>query len=245
MNSSKVISKVKKLLRLANGTDFEDEAFVAMLKAQEMLLDTGLTMAEIGDIDDDEPVKRVDRKEVDDGCRSLRRWKIQVSKPICDNFRVTLLIQPYPGWNGKKGCNRLLLLGLEQDVEVCKEVLLFAFGAFNRCFKRFLNGWKAERGVAKVERRVSEALRNDYLHGFVGGLRQKFQEQVEAKALVLTQDAMVKRELDKMNLGKELRFRYTRMHDPDAYRNGFEDGKRLDHSDIRSRGGEQRSITGQ
>jgi len=241
---SQTVTKVKKLLRLADGTPYEEEAFAALLKAQEILLGAGLTMEEVGDLDDEEDEERVVQETLEDGMKSASTWKLMITRPICENFRVTPCVRT-DDYGGSRMGSKFVLIGLETDVAVCKETLMFAFGAFTTCFHRFLTKWKKEstRG-RKGSRGLTMRIRNDYLGGFVSGLENKFREQVESKALVLTQNAMVIDYVNDLKMTNGVKRKLTAFGDETAYSQGYRDGKSLDHTDLRSREGVRREIEG-
>ena len=241
---SQTINKVKKLLRLADGTPYEEEAFSALLKAQEILLGAGLTMGEGGDLDDEEDEERVVQETLEDGMKSASTWKLLITQPICENFRVTPCVRA-DDYGGSRMGSKLVLIGLETDVEVCKETLMFAFGAFTECFRRFLTKWKKESSRGrKGSRSLTMRIRNDYLKGFVSGLENRFREQVESKALVLTQDALVINYVNNLKTTNGAKRTLASFGDETAYSQGYRDGKSLDHTDLRSEGGVRKEIEG-
>ena len=245
MSKSQAAQKAKKLLRLADGTPYEEEAFAALLKAQEVLLGAGLTMGEIGDIDDDGDGRMVVQETLEDGMKNASTWKLMIAKPICNNFRVTGCVRT-GDYGGSRRGSKLVLIGLETDVEVCMEALVFAFGAFTKCFRIFLTKRKEEESKwgREVSRGLTRRMRNDYLKGFVSGLTTKFREQVESKALVLTQSDLVIDYINDLEMTGSTKRVLTSLGDDAAYAQGYRDGKSIDHTNVRSEGGVRREIWG-
>lgn len=245
MSKSQAAQKAKKLLRLADGTPYEEEAFAALLKAQEVLLGAGLTMGEIGDIDDDGDGRMVVQETLEDGRKNASTWKLMIAKPICSNFRVTACVRT-GDYGGSRRGSKLVLIGLETDVEVCMEALMFAFRAFTKCFRLFLAKRKKEESKwgREVSRGLTRRMRNDYLKGFVSGLTTKFSEQVESKALVLAQSDLVIDYINDLETTGGTKRTLTSLGDDAAYAQGYRDGKSLDHTNVRSEGGVRREIPG-
>jgi len=79
----------------------------------------------------------------------------------------------------------------------------------------------------KSQYSTSKGLKNDYLIGFLSGLKDKFKEQVASKgyALVLVKDALVIREVDKKHLRKGASSRVVMDHSSDARDTGYRDGR--------------------
>ena len=233
MTKEGIINKVKKLLALSNGTCYEEEAQSAMLKAQEILLKEGLTMSQVDMAsDNDGPV--VITKTVAEKTSIAPEWKFDIGGPICKNFRVTLIKQRSYSQRGRS-VNHLLLVGLEEDVLVCEVVLEFAFKSFEKTFKIFADDYYYTSGRPRSTR-MTVALKNDYTRGYANGLRTKFREQVESKALVLVQNGLVKQYMkDEMNLGRPgEKYRHLSAGSQEAFGQGVRDGKSLDHSNVRS-----------
>ena len=234
---------MKKLLRLADGTPYEEEAFAALLKAQEVLLGAGLTMEEIGDINEDEDGKRVVQETLEDGMKNASTWKLMIAKPVCHNFRVTACVRT-GDYGGSRRGSKLILIGLETDVEVCMEALVFAFRAFTKCFHVFLAKRKKEESKwgREASRGLTMRMRNDYLKGFVSGLTTKFREQVESKALVLAQSELVMDYINDLEMTGGTKRTLVSLGDDAAYAQGYRDGKSLDHTNVRAKGCKPREI---
>ena len=219
MSREKIVDKIKKLLALGQGKANQAESELAMLKAQELLLNYGLTLKEVSD--SDEPYeKEVSKSRVKKSTRGFPGWKIRIALVICPNFRVSLVLQK--GWHGQKD---LILIGLKEDVEVCQEVLPFAFTIFNECFHTFLKKWKDEHLLINESRSISLRVRNDYVEGFVSGLADKFRKQVKEKALIIVQDALVEKALRSSVSGSSTVSGGIGFGDRGAYVQGYQDSE--------------------
>lgn len=227
MSREKIIERIKKVLALGKGTNFEEEAEAAMLKAQEILLSHNLSMDDV-ELSEDKIEKEVIHDKLDQDTTGVPAWKIFIAHVIAKNFRVTTVTQS--GWYGRRN---LVLIGLKQDVQVCKSVIMFAYQVFERLFVEYLNARKIIFKIGYGDNREwtrtkSFEMRNDYLDGFVSGLSAKFRKQVQEKALVLVQDALVVQDLEKMKFKTRMFQGGIRSFDRLAYEKGYEDSKMIE-----------------
>ncbi len=209
MTREDVLSKVKKLLAVAEGSNFEQEAQNAMLKAQEFMLKHGITTE---DIDFQEGKKEVTDESIAETGRMPWYWK-SLMTILGDNFRC----KPYT-YKGK--ISRACFIGLKEDVRLVKEVFNYAVNVVETCSKKYTEKYK------KPGFNVS-GIKNDYIQGFIRGLKDKFAEQVESKgfALMLVKDDAVMEVIEKKKLRKGQGSRITRSYNDDARSAGYQQGR--------------------
>ena len=215
-----VIAKIEKLLALAGNNPSEAEAQAAMLKAQKLMAEHNLDMAQFQD-------KSQEKKEaITEYFRGYHNtnWAISLARVICDNFRCNLLRAPGYG---------LVFIGLKEDVAICKAVFSFAAQVLDK------NMAKLRRQYRK-QNLPTDGISGDYAAGFIAGLRDKYKEQVEKNnwGLILVKDALVEQKTKditnprgKPHSGKKL----NRSGDMGLYTKGYQDGKNL--------GTDQKAIT--
>jgi len=152
----KIIDKIKKLLKLAQGTNFEAESQKAMLLAQKLLAENGLEMEEID--------SEGETREVENGKTGITvntTWKRRMAGLITENFRC----QFYMNTRGRT--HYAVFLGFKEDVEIAKTIFQFALNVAekgaNRCYRDFKRDGYNTKGI-----------HNDYLWGFYEGLKEKF-----------------------------------------------------------------------
>ena len=212
MAEKNIISKIEKLLALAGNNPSEAEAQVAMLKAQKLMAEHNLDMAQFKD----QPQEK--KEAVTEYFKGYHNtgWAISLAKVICDNFRCNLLRASGYG---------LVFVGLKEDVAICKAVFSFAAKTLDK------NMMKLRRQYRK-QGLPTDGISGDYAAGFVAGLKAKYQEQVEKNnwGLVLVKDAMVEQKAQeirnpkaKARSGKKL----NRSGDMGLYTKGYLDGKSL------------------
>ena len=76
----------------------------------------------------------------------------------------------------------------------------------------------------------TRGIKNDYITGFLRGLRDKYKEQVESKgyALVLVKDDVVVKAVEKKKLKKRLKDNLVSSGLPGPFEAGYKDGRSFD-----------------
>lgn len=220
MTDKNIISKIEKLLALAGNNPSEVEAQAAMLKAQKLMAEHNLDLAQFKD-------QPKEKKEAVTGYfRGYHNtnWAIFLAKVICDNSRCNLLRAPGYG---------LVFVGLKEDVAICKAVFTFAADTLNKNMRKLRRQYR-KQGLP------TDGISGDYAAGFIAGLKAKYKEQVEKNnwGLVLVKDALVEQKTKditnpkkKASSGKGL----NRSGNHELYVKGYWEGKNL--------GANQKAIT--
>lgn len=214
MEESDVIRKVQKALELAdpkNGAT-KEIAEVAMLTAQKLMIENDISMSDITPADV-KPKEIVD--EVIKSSGRLTWWQESLSVIIADNFKCYI----YKRRNRTDGITNINFLGLKSDVEIAREVYLYAVDVIYLKYKEYMT--KIADDGASSERK------NQYLFGFLDGLKDKFAEQVKHNdwALVIVKDPEVTKAFDQLKpkKGKKKNI-YVNFNETDKI-NGYRDGK--------------------
>ena len=220
MAEKRIIEKIKKLLALSENNPSSEEAFAAMLKAQKMLLENGLSSA---DIDINETKKGVVEETMGMDTLNLPSWKHPLIYVICKNFRVS----PFKArtFSGAKRKTVVMLVGLKEDVDVCKEILEYCFSAFQSLSRAYLKQRKRESFY--IDQAILAGIKNDYLEGFCKGLDKKFKKQVSETSLMLVQDEAVMEYVKTMSTAKARKRNLTTAGDTDARSQGYSDAVTL------------------
>lgn len=220
MTENNIISKIEKLLALAGNNPSEAEAQAAMLKAQQLMAQHNLDMAQFKNKPKEE------KEAVTEYFKGYHNtnWAISLARVICNNFRCNLLRASGYG---------LVFVGLKDDVAICKAVFTFAANTLDRNMMKLRRQYR-KQGLS------TEGISGDYAAGFIAGLGAKYKEQVEKNnwGLVLIKDALVEQKTKdiidpkgKAHFGKKL----NRSGDMGLYTKGYLDGKNL--------GADQRAIS--
>lgn len=159
--------KIKKLLSLAN-SDNENEAMLAMKKAQELMAKHKLEKAEIEK--DEMDIVHV---TTDFWFSRLKKyWMSYLIHAIAENFCVKDYVKIYP----KSSRKRICLVGREEDISVCMDVFIYAADHIEKWFKEYKRkeGWK-------FSAKYLNAIENSYGRGFASGLNELLERQREEK----------------------------------------------------------------
>lgn len=203
-NTDKIIEKIRKLLALAEDGANTAEGEAAMLKAQKMMAEYGVSV-EGGNTPESYTYKIVRCETPGD-----KGFRIALCAIIANNFRCRALIQD----------KTICFLGRSEDADICKAVFEFAYKFAKK------NGDR-EVARARKEHRNTKCVFNSYATGFLAGLKQKLGEQSTALMIVVPQD--VKDEFErqfpstKVYKGGMQRQQF----DYDSYAAGLIDGKRV------------------
>ena len=212
-----ILTKVKKLLALAENNTSADESQNSFLKAQMLLLKHGLTMndvAESGNVN----TKNVLNTSIDESSRMLW-WKKSLASIISNNFRCKSFT------SFRTANTRICIIGLEEDVNIATEIYNCAVRTVEHQSKLYV---KLNKKNGK-----STGLKNDFIIGWLSGLEDKFKKQVESckeYGLILVKDALVVAEIEKMKLRTGQRSKITANRNEDARNAGYKSGNSFNGS---------------
>jgi len=212
-----ILTKVKKLLALAENNTSADESQNSFLKAQMLLLKHGLTMNDVADSNNTN-TKNVLNTSIDESSRMLW-WKKSLASIISNNFRCK-------SFTSFRSVNtRICIIGLEEDVSIATEIYNCAVRTVDYQSKLYV---KLNKKSGKTA-----GLKNDFIIGWLSGLENKFKKQVESckeYGLILVKDALVVAEVDKMKLRTGQRSKITANRDADARNAGYKQGNSFNGS---------------
>jgi len=212
-----ILSKVKKLLALAENNTSADESQNSFLKAQMLLLKHGLTMNDVAESDNTN-TKNVLNTSIDESSR-MAWWKKSLASIISNNFRCKSFT------SFRTANTRICIIGLEEDVNIATEIYNCAVRALEHQSKLYV---KLNKKNGK-----SAGLKNDFIIGWLNGLEDKFKKQVESVkeyGLILVKDALVVAEVDKMKLRTGQRSKITANRNTDARNAGYKQGNNFNGS---------------
>lgn len=211
----RALIKIQKALNLANSKS-DEEAQTAMLLAQQMMAKYGLTEDEVneqGEVVKKEVIEMYATKPT-----KLQWWQKELSSIIATNFRC------FNFWRTSAGKSRILFLGVKEDTMIARQVFKYAEDSIEMFSIRYLN----ERGIEGISLRTK--MRNDYIEGFLSGLRHKFREQVEKNdwGLILVKDDAVIEHYEKKKFKSDAGSSASFSGDSHAFSSGYDEGKRMD-----------------
>lgn len=218
----KVMDKITKLLKLSEGTHSQDEAQTAMLKVQELLSTYNLTMSEVEKTTGKSERKNVLNEFAFSRTRMPWWWK-NIAMVLAENFRCYVYLDSYYDDKIRERGHSIRFIGLEHDVVSCISTANFAIKVAEQCWKDYKSNITLYR--TRGGRNRGAGIKNDYLKGFIQGLKLAFAEQVTTKDLIIVKDALVTREYAKLHLGKGQRSSHATARDTTAYDKGLSDGQ--------------------
>ena len=215
-----IMRKIQKLFALAGNNPNQAEAEAAMLKAQMLLMENGLSEEHVNNYTENNANSNdsVETRTPSKKQKSLKQWQLMIARVITPNFRCKFAVRT---WNR---VSDLVVYGMSQDVEMCKTVLEFSFVAFESLWKKY-HTELIDCGKAGYSRRTTTALKNDYTRGFCEGLSARFAEQVQSKELMIVVPNAVISEFKRHTSGKYHSSSFSSLGDTQARGRGYSDGK--------------------
>jgi hypothetical protein len=220
-NENKIIEKIEKLIALS-GSDNENEAKAAMLKAQELIAKYEIETDRIN------PGRQKERPVVSFTSPSFRDdWVIDLSSLIAGNFRCESIISK--SFHNSGGAFRIRFFGFEEDAEV-------SINVFNYAVKVIRNRMATLRAIYNdAGRNFGRNEKMNYVDGFCSGLYKNFEEQKnqsESFALALLVPEEVKAFVENIpGIGTYESRDYERNHESSLLRQyGYIDGKNFQNA---------------
>lgn len=157
----KIKDRIRKLLRLAESPN-ENEARAALLKAKELMAAHKLDEADF--IEEDAELVHLDCTAVKWTTDSGNLWIASLCQLICEEHLCVA------AWNtpARSRTHTLVITGMKEDAELCKEIIEYAIG--------FVRGKTKSLARRHAD---SKAATNSYGVGFTVGLKLAYEEQKE------------------------------------------------------------------
>lgn len=206
MKEEKIIDKIRKVLELSKNNPSKEEAEAAALKAQKLLAEYHLSMADVEDFMDDDDIVE-GRSDVG----GTKKWRWYLADTVAKNFRCKFYSHG----------STVVFYGHSTDVTVAKDT-------FEYLFKVAHKGACKERDAIHRIHGTSSGVYNSYCMGFVKGLKESLERQCTALMIVVPQD--VSDSFDEMsrNFGvhhNNITVRGNHDHVSEARKKGYAAGK--------------------
>lgn len=219
MEINEVKNKIKKLLALHEDGANDNESYVALLKAQELMAKYKL---EKSDISEEEKKQCIQcRTTLSYGTRSSDHYLNDLAAIIAENFCCINYVSTPRGTKTHYIC----FMGMEDDVSIAEEVIHAANSAIIRGYNRVYKELCKEYQIDYVPARYFNPVKTGYIDGYLDGLKaklesQKAQHQEWGLVLVVPQEAKdFLGGLDKVSFGGD-----SYLTDRTYYDEGYEDG---------------------
>jgi hypothetical protein len=221
VNHQDLVEKVRKLLKLSENNSNPHEAALAMAKALELMAKYRLQLGEDRGIEVIEKKLRLTTINIPLAKKLLAVW---IAKFFCTEVLFST------GYRERKA--EVYLLGETINVDTVSKVIEFAWFDFERSFDRFFKGHYTEIQKRKRKKRLFRiTVKSDYMLGYLGGLREKFEQVQNRYAVVLCQTDEVKEKINDVLASHNIRFipaEYIRFNKHyTAHSAGYEAGKNM------------------
>lgn len=216
----KIIVKVKKLLELSNSS-FEAEAKSALLKAQELMSQNNLQMADVESVTLHKEHSAINAN-IPFSKKRINTWEKSIASVVAENFRC----YPYLSLDRVNRQTLMYIIGMEDDVEIAKQAIEFSLLSLANCWKKYYENRKKTIGKPS-SRQETEHIKNDYMAEFIRGVDASFKKQVEEKSIVIIKDEKVKKKIDSLKLGQAKTPSMYGRGDAHARQSGYSDGSNI------------------
>jgi hypothetical protein len=222
----KIISKIRKVLKLAQDNYGNDEESLnIMAKAQRLMVEYNISMADVeAHTGSQEEQRMPNDTEAQTEYMKSAWWLGRLSRIIADNFRCYVYIYTY---DRKR---KYVFLGLEDDVAIAKEVFEFAMDIIESYSYLYMRRYTLINKV-KLGRTESNAMKNDYISGYLDGMRDKFNEQVEREGwglMIYNKHAVVEKAYKEFSLKSTRASKVNRGFNSEARQAGYQEGRQFD-----------------
>ena len=200
-----IIEKVKALLALGDTkrNNSEGEAQAAMLKAQELMAKYDISTEEVDEVESQEYAHEVCEHKWD------YAYRVPLANVLAKNFRCMVYM------HGKK----ITFMGHPSDAKICRATFEYAYQFIQRQGNRVYNR-RYQMGLP------TKGAFNSYARGFIQGLKEAFDVQCTALAVVTPQDVVD--EFKEMSKNwKASTSRKLRATDSAVWNEGREDGRKF------------------
>lgn len=200
----KIIEKIKKLLAMTeeNGAS-ENEAMVAALKAQKLMAEYNITVADIDDKDDSDEIVQ---NAIDIDTRN--KWKYRLANIIATNFCCKTFCY---------GTKKIVFYGYKKHADVAAEVFKFLYKTGCKLANNYY--YKCMK-----EGRNTKGVKNTFIIGFCDGINDVLGKQCTSLMLVTPKE--VTESFEKMMEGSRTRHSSMKInHDRQAYDDGRREGR--------------------
>lgn len=208
--------KVKKLLALSM-SDNENEAQAALLKAQKLMAEHKLDLADFK-----EKLEIENRKTGITCTKQSNPWRIGLSTIIASNY---CCVSYWTRRHRAKTCE-IVFGGLSEDLDVCEAAYKYAVDHIDIWIKNY------RKTEWRYTNKFMRSIENGYADGFVCGLNLRLNEQrekhIEEWGLVLVTPMEVKSITEKMESED---FKYSHNPGLEKWDEGYRDGSNLQMND--------------
>lgn len=164
IDTEKMVDRVRKLLALAGNNPSEEEAKLALMRANELIAKYNIDLTE-------ETGEKIEYVVLGAKHSNNEGYRIPLASVIAPSFRCRVVIVG----------NTVHFFGRKQDAEACVEIYNYVYRVSHNL------GLRLER-QARQEGRNTHGVANSYWKGFIAGISKELSEQCRALMIVVPED---------------------------------------------------------
>lgn len=208
MMNEKMLTKIRNLFDLSKNNPNENEAIAAALKAQELMAKYDIGIAEIEGTQIDKEIAHLVYSNTEK--HEMKKWKLSLCTVIAPNFKCRFYVH---------NKTDVVFYGYKGDATIALETFTFLYNTGNKLAIKYYNQMKKAGKPTK-------GVMNDYLLGFISGIRDALDKQCTALMIVVPKE--VNESFDNLTSGwstKHTNMKYN--SHGEAYQQGKLDGKEV------------------
>jgi len=190
LTRQQILAKVQKLMRLADGTNYEEESAAALNMARQLLAKHNLSMTDLEVDQEADPEHKTAELKVG-------FWQGKLAVVISNHLGCKMYYHTIPGYRGKQRTIRFI--GMPTELELC----MYMFESIERqidklCRKkrRELRDERQAMGMDRQDRGASSHYTRGYTLGIISRIEERLKEQIkreesDSTALVLVTNPKV------------------------------------------------------
>ena len=226
-----IIKKIRGLLALSNNQKDDEESQTAFIMAQKLMMKYDISMSQIESSANDQKAVKQGQVTVH---KKLYWWERELAQIIADNFRVKFFYNCKKFRKQKQAKQSIVFLGYESDVALAKEMYILAYDVLTFYTKRFIDEYYQATNHLRTHQETIN-LKNSYQSGFLEGLSNKFEQQVEEMkqeyGLMVLTPKEVQDQYNEMFEGtKGATFKMPKIEEIAAYTRGYNEGNSVDYT---------------
>lgn len=171
--SEKIIAKIKKVLELSKNNPSEEEAKSAALKAQKLMAEYHISIAEVEEISN---VEEIVEKSIEVGTGN--KWKYKLADIVAKNFYCKVFFY---------GKSSVVFYGHDTDATIAAETFKFLFETGNKAAISYYNKLRNE-AVKAGKFFKGNGIKNCFLLGYIRGINEGLEKQCTALMIVVPKD---------------------------------------------------------
>ncbi len=218
MEINEVKNRIKKLLALHEDHGNDNESYVALMKAQELMAKYKLDKSDITEEEKKQCIRR--KTTIHYGTRSSDHYMNELANIIADNFCCVNYVSTPRGTKTHYVC----FMGMEDDVMIAEEAFHTANSAIIRGYNRVYKELCRDYHMDYIPAKYFNPAKQGYVEGYLAGLSEALESQKDKNqewGLVLVAPKEAKDFVDNL---KKVGYSRVTLVDNTYYDEGYNDG---------------------